>query len=201
MERYRRDLPRWVAHDQIGYIRPCADTLGFHASLVAATIDIERIRRRQFRVLLDANHGAGSMLGRKLLVELGCSVTLLGEPPDGKFQHTPEPTAENLAGVLPEVIAPDAKSDSAKTPMPIGWRSSTRRDVIWERNTHWPCVSNSDCDSVRGPIVANCSTSRMAQDLAEKYRVPYFRSAVGEANVVDVMLRMAQCWAAKAMAV
>ncbi|MGI9428924.1 MAG: phosphoglucosamine mutase, partial [Bythopirellula sp.] len=38
-----------------------------------------------------------------------------------------------------------------------------------------------------GPVVTNCSTSRMTQDLAEKYAVPFFRSQVGEANVVDLM--------------
>jgi phosphomannomutase len=40
----------------------------------------------------------------------------------------------------------------------------------------------------KGPIVSNCSTSRMAEDLAKKYGVPFHRSAVGEANVVDMML-------------
>ena len=44
------------------------------------------------------------------------------------------------------------------------------------------------CDSTPGPVVTNCSTSRMTEDLARKYGVPFFRSAVGEANVVDVML-------------
>ncbi len=38
------------------------------------------------------------------------------------------------------------------------------------------------------PVVANCATSRMTQDIAEKFGVSYFRSAVGEANVVDCML-------------
>ena len=38
-----------------------------------------------------------------------------------------------------------------------------------------------------GPIVTNCATSRMAQDLANKYGVPFHRSAVGEANVVAEM--------------
>ncbi len=189
MERYRRDLPRWVAHDQIGHIRPCADTLGFHGLLVAATIDIERIRRRQFRVLLDANHGAGSMLGRKLLVELGCSVTLLGEPPDGKFQHTPEPTAENLAGVLPEVTRARCEIGFCQDPDAdrLAVVDETGR-YLGEEYTLALCVEQR-LRSVRGPIVANCSTSRMSEDLAEKYHVPYFRSAVGEANVVDAMLR------------
>ena len=45
--------------------------------------------------------------------------------------------------------------------------------------------------STPGPVVTNCSTSRMTEDLARKYGVPFFRSAVGEANVVDEMLREA----------
>ena len=49
------------------------------------------------------------MLGRRVLAELGCHVTILGESPDGQFEHTPEPTAENLAGVLASVVA--AKAD------------------------------------------------------------------------------------------
>src|SRR4029453_16044002 len=40
----------------------------------------------------------------------------------------------------------------------------------------------------KGPIVTNCATSRMSEDLATKYGVPFYRSAVGEANVVDKML-------------
>src|SRR5690606_3651165 len=39
-----------------------------------------------------------------------------------------------------------------------------------------------------GPVVTNCSTSRMTEDLAAKYGVPMHRTAVGEANVVDRML-------------
>jgi phosphomannomutase len=40
-----------------------------------------------------------------------------------------------------------------------------------------------------GAVVTNCSSSRMAEDLAAKYSVPFFRSPVGEANVIDVMLK------------
>jgi phosphomannomutase len=41
--------------------------------------------------------------------------------------------------------------------------------------------------SRKGPVVTNCSTSRMTEDLAARHGVPFFRSAVGEANVVDLM--------------
>ena len=40
-----------------------------------------------------------------------------------------------------------------------------------------------------GPIVVNCASSRMSQDVAQRHGVPLVRSAVGEANVVDAMLR------------
>ena len=99
----------------------CDDTLSPHLLAVLATVDAERIRQRQFRVVLDSNHGAGSILGRRLLEELGCRVTVLGEEPDGQFAHPPEPTAENLAGVLAAVTDAGADSASAKTPTPTGW--------------------------------------------------------------------------------
>jgi phosphomannomutase len=74
-----------------------------HARLILPLVNVPRIEAREFRVLLDANHGAGGALGRYLLEQLGCVVLILGDKPDGKFEHTPEPTAENLAGVLDQV--------------------------------------------------------------------------------------------------
>ena len=101
--RYDHESPSWVGHDKVGRVHSCADSIGEHWALIAPTVDVAGIRRNKFKVLLDANHGAGSILGRRLLVELGCAIWVLGETPDGLFGHAPEPTAENLAGVLNEV--------------------------------------------------------------------------------------------------
>ena len=165
------------------------------------TVDAERIRKCRFRVLLDSNHGAGSILGRRLLHELACRVTVLGEEPDGQFAHPAEPTAENLAGVLTAVT--DAGADvgfcqdpdadrlaviDAVGPLPGRGvhagdvrrpRVAAAGDVPFSRGENG---SPAECDR------ANCASSRMSEDLAERYGVPYFRSAVGEANVVDAML-------------
>ena len=40
----------------------------------------------------------------------------------------------------------------------------------------------------RGPIVTNCSTSRMSQDIAQRHGVVCYRSKVGEAHVCDEMV-------------
>ena len=188
LARYRAGAGDRPATDRPGKLKPCRDPLSAHLEGVLATVDVDRIRRRQFHVLLDSNHGAGSLLGRRLLEELGCGVTLLGGTPDGQFEHTPEPLAENLVTVCPAV--PQAGADAGFCQDPDADRLAVidaSGRYLGEEYTLAMCVDHV-LRARKGPIVTNCSTSRMAEDLARKYGVPFSRSAVGEANVVDVML-------------
>jgi phosphomannomutase len=165
------------------------DTVSEHLSLIEKTVDVARIRACRFRVLLDANHGAGSVLGRPLVARLGCDVLLRGGDPDGQFSHPPEPTAENLANVLSEVTRVRANIGFCQDP------DADRLAIIDEQGCYLgeeytlALCADHVLRQTPGPVVTNCSTSRMTQDLAEKYGVPFYRSAVGEANVVDEMLR------------
>jgi phosphomannomutase len=189
IDRYRQLDAKSLPRPGGGRVRDCADSIGEHWSLIAKAVDVERIRSQRFKVLLDANHGSGSLLGRRLLVELGCGVTILGETPDGQFAHTPEPTIENLAGVLAAV--PRAAAHVGFCQDPDADRLAVIDEAgryLGEEYTLAMCV-DWRLRGARGPIVTNCSTSRMAQDLAEKYKAPFYRSAVGEANVVDCMIR------------
>jgi phosphomannomutase len=138
--------------------------------------------------VLDSNHGAGSILGLRLLEDLGCAVTLLGGRSDGKFAHPPEPTAENLAEVLADV--PRVTADIGFCQDPDADRLAVIDETgryLGEEYTLAMCFDHV-LRQRRGPIVTNCASSRMAEDLAAKYGVALFRSAVGEANVVDTML-------------
>ena len=189
LDRYRSSTPVWQPHDQLGHLHTIEDTTTAHLALIAETCDVELIRKRNFSVLLDANHGAGSRLGVPLLQELGCKVTLLGGDADGKFGHPAEPTQENLADVLSLFQAGDFDIGFCQDP------DADRLAVIDEAGRYVgeeytvPMCMDHVLRNVPGPVVTNCSTSRMTQDLAEKYRVPFFRSKVGEANVVDLMLK------------
>jgi phosphomannomutase len=168
--------------------QPVADTTSAHRDAIERIVATERIRARRFRVLLDANHGSGSVLGQPLLEQLGCEVMVLGGIPDGRFAHPPEPTAENLAGVLAEVSRAEVDIGFCQDP------DADRLAIIDEHGRYLGeeytlalCVDHV-LRRTPGPVVTNCSTSRMTEDLARKYAVPFFRSAVGEANVVDEML-------------
>jgi phosphomannomutase len=170
-------------------IQHLADAVSAHLALLARIVDVDRIRGRRFRVLLDANHGSGSVLGKPLLELLGCELVMVGGEADGKFAHTPEPTAENLRGVLAEVTRVGADAGFCQDP------DADRLAIIDENGRYIGeeytlalCVDRV-LRRTPGPVVTNCSTSRMTEDIAKKYNVPFFRSAVGEANVVDVMLR------------
>jgi phosphomannomutase len=123
-----------------------------------------------------------------MLAEMGCEICLLGDTPDGRFVHPPEPTAENLAGVLSRVREVGARVGFCQDP------DADRLAVIDEQGRYLGeeytlamCV-NHVLRRSPGPIVTNCSSSRMSEDLANRFHVPFFRSKVGEANVVDAML-------------
>jgi phosphomannomutase len=189
LEKYRSKERGTRSEERAAPAQIVGDTVAAHLALIERVVDVERIRSRRFRVLLDANHGSGSVLGRPLLRHLGCDVTVLGGEPDGLFSHEPEPTAANLSTVLASVTERGADIGFCQDP------DADRLAIIDERGRYIGeeytlaiCVDHV-LRATPGPVVTNCSTSRMAEDLANKYGVPFFRSAVGEANVVDAMLR------------
>lgn len=187
IDRYRDGVNRWVTYEQIGQARRLDDTLSRHVELVLATIDCDSIRKRRFQVLLDSNHGAGSLMGRRLLSELGCKIELLGGEPNGQFAHPPEPTAKNLAGVSHQVTQAGAVVGFCQDPDADRLALIDEKGrYIGEEYTLAICLDQV-LRQRQGAVVTNCSTSRMAEDLANQYGVPFFRSPVGEANVVQTM--------------
>ncbi|MGH7137867.1 MAG: phosphoglucosamine mutase, partial [Pirellulales bacterium] len=184
---YRSGAGGWVRHDAYGRELASNDTLSRHLELVLATVDVERIRRRRFKVLLDSNHGSGSLLGARLLEALGCQAVIVGAEPDGRFEHPPEPTAENLGSVASQIDNQGADIGFCQDP------DADRLAIIDENGRYLGeeytlalCAAHVLHERL-GAVVTNCSTSRMTQDIAAEKGVPFLRSAVGEANVVDVM--------------
>lgn len=186
---YAERAGRWVHHDRLGKAEDAANPLAKHLELVLSRVNEERIRAQKFRVLLDVNHGAGGELGLKLLERLGCKVTVLGQEPTGLFLHGAEPTGENLQGVAQTVAAVEAQLGFCLDP------DSDRLAVIDERGHYLGeeytlalCLEHVLRKSP-GAVVINCATSRLNEDIAERHGSTVTRSAVGEVNVVDEMLR------------
>jgi phosphomannomutase len=159
-----------------------------HVELVAATVDVEAIRRCRPRVWLDAGHGAGSLVARPLLQHLGCDVVIEGGEPDGRFEHLPEPTAENLAGMLPRIGSQHADVGFFQDPDADRLAIATAEGRYIGEEATLALALEAVLEKTPGPIVVNCSSSGMAAMIAARHGVPCRVSAVGEANVVDAML-------------
>jgi len=188
LEQYQQAEPDWVAHHSLGEVQRLSDTLSGHCRRVLDTVDIQRIRRKGYVVLLDSNHGAGSLLGRRLLEDLGCEVTVLGDVPDGHFSHGAEPLAENLVEVQRAVV--DARADVGFCQDPDADRLAVIDETgryLGEEHTLAMCLDHV-LRRTPGPVVTNCSSSLMNRDVAEKHSSPLFLSPVGEVHVADLML-------------
>ena len=176
-----------VAHDQLGGLSECRTAADWHRERVLQLVDGTRIRGRNFRVLLDANAGAGGPLGKALLEALQARPILRGSDPDGDFAHPPEPIAENLTTILP--LVPRHQADVGFVLDPDADRLAIVDEqgrYIGEELTLALAVL-CRLKQERGPIVINMSTSRVTEDLAKQFGIVCHRAAVGEANVVEKM--------------
>lgn len=192
LDGYRSGNSKWVPVEQLGQQREVVDAHLEHLNLVLATVDVQAIRSKKFRVLLDSNHGAGGILGRRLLELLGCHVTLLGEQPTGQFWHAPEPLAENLVQVC-QYFKP-GEFDVGFCQDPDADRLAIidqTGQFIGEELTLGLCLLQA-LPQYAGSgkcIVTNCATSSVSRLVAERFGCHLVQSAVGEANVADAMIQ------------
>lgn len=190
IEAYRRNDTPWVSHENLGRIDQLDDTVSEHLKLVLATVNVERIRSKSYKVVLDSNHGAGSVHGKQLLEALGCDFQLMGDTPDGQFAHPPEPTETNLSSVA--ALAIDFSADVVFCQDP----DADRLAIIDENGKYigeeytLAITMNHALKSQTGHVVTNCSSSRMSADIASANGSELHLSAVGEANVTDRMIEL-----------
>jgi phosphomannomutase len=184
---HRRDF-RWASWQSLGKSRQLDDPDRSHLERVLGIVDSAAIARHQFKVVLDACHGAGGRMAAAMLDALGCRTTILGSVPDGRYDHPPEPTETNLAEFCRVVPAVGAAVGFAQDPDAdrVAIVDQTGRYIGEELTLALAAAGRLAQE--KGPIVLNLSTSRVTEDLARRGGCPVFRTAVGEINVVERMM-------------
>jgi phosphomannomutase len=175
------------SYDRLGSVEQIDDPAGPHIERVLQLVDVEAIRKRRFKVVLDCNHGSGAIATPRLLEQLGCEAVVLGGEADGQFAHTPEPIKENLGGLCEAVRKHGADAGFAQDP-------DADRLAIVDNSGRYigeelTLALSADYVLARrpGPLVVNGSSSRINADIAARYGCPFHRSYVGEAHVVAKM--------------
>jgi len=179
-------LSEWKQVGSYGRYDKAADD---HISRVLKldAVNVRKIKRRKFKVVIDCVNGGGSIPGPALLEKLGCNVTAINCDPDGRFPRGPEPVPAHLTQLRRKVL--EKKADIGFALDPDADRLaivSNEGKAIGEEHT-LAIALHAVLSQRRSPVVVNMSTSRMCQDAAEKYGCKFYRSRVGEANVVELM--------------
>ena len=151
--------------------------------LAAKCIDADNIRKKKFKVVIDAVNGAGSFILPMLCEQLGCEVVTMNCNGDGNFTREAEPLAENLNELEQKVLSD--RADIGFATDPDGDRLSivsNKGKAIGEEYTLVLAVKNF-INSQESMVVTNLSTSMMLDNITDKT----IRTKIGEAHVVKKM--------------
>ena len=150
-------------------------------------VNIDLIKSKNFKVVVDAVNSTGGILVPKLLEKLGVECIKLYCDPNGEFPHNPEPLPENLQEISKMVISTNSDLGIVVDP------DVDRLALVCEDGSmfgeEYTLVSVSDyvLSKTPGNTVSNLSSTRALADITNKYNCEYHASAVGEVNVVEKM--------------
>src|SRR5256714_7628705 len=178
------NIPR-ATWDKLGTVTQDKDAAREHIEKILALpfLDVEGIRRKQFRVALDCVRGAGGSFMPILLELLGCKLATINMEPDGRFPRSPEPVAENL-GELQKLVQ-DSHCDIGMAVDPDVDRLAlvSEEGVAIGQDSPLATPAKLVLRHRKGVIVTNLSTSRIVDDIAAEAGTRVIRAAVGEVNV------------------
>jgi phosphomannomutase len=161
-----------------------------HADFIISNIDAEAIRAKKFKIVVDMINASACVLDPYLFEQLNIKIIPVNDIPDGKFGHKPEPTIENLATTAK--IVKDLGADLGFAHDPDADRLviiNEFGEVISEDYTLAFGVEDILSKNPGNNVVINMSTSNLIIDIAKKYKGECFRTKVGEANVLDGIIK------------
>ena len=175
--------------DHIGKVLSRESFNDMHIAMVLAmkAVDAEAVRRRRFKVVVDAVNSVGGVVMPKLLRELGCDVVELNCEPTGDFAHNPEPLPQNLTGISEAVVREKADLGIVVDPDVDRLAFVSEDGSMFVEEYTLVAVADYILSLGKGNTVSNLSSSRALRDVTEAHGGEYFASAVGEVNVVAKM--------------
>jgi phosphomannomutase len=153
-------------------------------------VDVEAIKNKGFKVVVDGVNSSGGIAVPLLLKALHVSVKELYCEPTGHFPHNPEPLPEHLMDICREIKK--GKFDLGIVVDPDVDRLALISEDGSPFGEEYTLVAVADyvlnaSKKKKGNSVSNLSSTRALRDITEKAGGQYFAAAVGEVNVVTMM--------------
>lgn len=186
--------------EKIGTVTERRNAIKKHIDKILALelVDIEAIKARKFKIVVDAVNSTGGIAVPMLLKALGVDdVIEIYCTPDGKFPHNPEPLPENLHEIANQVkrnkadlgIVVDPDVDRLALVNEDGSMFGEEYTLVAVADYVLRNVSDETLERLgqKRNTVSNLSSTRALRDITEKHNGLYSASAVGEVNVVAKM--------------
>ena len=176
--------------DNIGKVILREDFNAKHIAQVLALplVNVEAVRKRKFKVVVDAVNSVGGVVIPALLKELGCEVVELNCEPTGEFAHNPEPLPENLTEISEVIRKEGADLGIVVDPDVDRLAFVMENGEMFVEEYTLVAVADYILQHTKGNTVSNLSSSRALSDVTSRYEgCSYAAAAVGEVNVVKKM--------------
>lgn len=197
LEMLKNKSPKYVSWDELANYRIDQSWIDKHIelSLNLKYVNVESIRKKKFKIVLDCINAAGGAIIPELLKKLGCNVIEMNCDMSGVFTRIPEPLPENLTEVMQKV-----KEESADLGIVVD-PDVDRLVLITEKGEpfgeeytiasviNFILSKESESGKNNLNVVVNLSTTRAVDDIAKKFNVSVYRVPVGEINVAKEMIR------------
>src|SRR5690606_22395366 len=175
--------------DDLGTITVKNNYIDIHIDRVLQIplVDIESVRRKKFKVVVDGVNSTGGVAIPALLKKMGVEVVELYCEPNGHFPHNPEPLKEHLGDICKKVIEEKADFGIVVDPDVDRLAFITNEGEMFGEEYTLVAVADYVLSKTPGNTVSNLSSSRALRDITEKHGGSYGAAAVGEVNVVARM--------------
>ena len=156
--------------------------------LALELVDVEAIRKANFKVAIDCVNSVGGVVLPKLLKQLGVeTIEGLYCEPTGDFQHNPEPLEKNLTDIMGLMKKSDLDVAFVVDPDVDRLAIIDENGNMYGEEYTLVTVADYILQHTPGNTVSNLSSTRALRDVTRQYGLEYNASAVGEVNVVTKM--------------
>ncbi|MFN5235867.1 MAG: phosphoglucosamine mutase [Bacteroidota bacterium] len=175
--------------DKLGTYRQVDSYIQTHIVKILAhpLVDLEAIRNKNFKIVVDAINSTGALSVPPLLEALGCQCILLNGEVNGHFAHNPEPLKEHLGQLSTEVKMQKAHLGIAVDPDVDRLVFMCEDGELFGEEYTLVAVADYVLSKRPGNTVSNLSSTRALRDVTLKHNGAYYAAAVGEVNVVEKM--------------
>lgn len=189
IEQIKQSSYTFAEVDALGTYSEDHDAMTRHIDHILALdyLNVDLIKSKNFKVVVDCINSTGAISVNKLLDRLGVEYKLINEEITGEFAHMPEPLPKNLTQLSAAVLDFGADLGVAVDPDVDRLAFIMDNGVAFGEEYTLVAVSDFVLSQKRGNTVSNLSSTMALGDVTKGFGGEYYGAAVGEVNVVNKM--------------